>query len=537
MLRMALALAAAALLVPRMEAAGPVQSGPNPDAAALAARIDKALDAAWKARKITPAEPATDGEFLRRVYLDLAGRIPMVAEARSFLADTGQDRRQRLIADLLSRASYARHMTTVWRRLLMPEADSNIQFAFLTVGFDSWLRKQFAENIGYDKMAREILTVAIDQRAQQQIFGNDITKPTPIGYYFAKEVKPENLAAGSARVFLGLRLECAQCHDHPFASWTRDQFWGLAAFYAGLSGRDNGGGFVTPEREVGDRREISIPGTERVVQACFPDGGEPVWKFKAGSRQTLADWMTDKKNPYFAKAAVNRVWAHLFGIGLVEPVDEMAGGQDTKVYHAELLDELAKAFNDSNFDLRFLFEAIAGSKAYQLTSRGAGPAPLYSRQLLRGLTGEQLFDSLAVATGQPNVLGDDPFAIFFGNQDARGQFLTKYGRQSGKPSDHETSIIQALLLMNGEFVDGATHPSKSELLGALLEAPFLAEKSRIEAIYLATLSRMPTERELEKADSFIGRAAAATDAQQTRTEAIADVFWALINSTEFAFNH
>ena len=215
----------------------------------------------------------------------------------------------------------------------------------------------------------------------------------------------------------------------------------------------------------------------------------------------------------------------------------MAGGQDTKVYHAELLDELAKAFAEHNFDLRFIFEAIAGSKAYQLTSRGAGPAPLYSRQLLRGLTGEQLYDSLAVATGQPNVLGDDPFAIFFGNQDARSQFLTKYGRQSGKPSDHETSIIQALLLMNGEFVDGATHPSKSELLGALLEAPFLDEKSRIEAIYLATLSRMPTEREVEKADSFIGRAAAGMDGKQARTEAIADVFWALINSTEFAFNH
>ncbi|HEY3787604.1 MAG TPA: DUF1549 and DUF1553 domain-containing protein [Urbifossiella sp.] len=530
------------LLPPAAAAAAPAAAADPPksstEAAALTARIDARLADAWKSKKIVPAEPSTDGEFLRRVYLDLAGRIPSIAEARQFLADTSADKRRRLVAELLQRPTYATHMTTVWRRLLVPEADTNFQFNFLSIGFDAWLKQQFAKNAGYDQMARELLTVSIDQNGANQFFNSsNIGQPTPIAFYFAKEAKPENLASSSARVFLGLRLECAQCHDHPFATWTRDQFWGLAAFYAGLKVQDRGEGFIIPQKEVLDRRELSIPGTDRMVQAVFPDGTEPVWKFKTGPRQTLAEWVTAKENPYFAKATVNRVWAHMFGIGLVEPVDEMVGGQDTKIYHMELLDELAKSFTAHKFDLKFLFEAIAGSKAYQLSSRGAGPAPLYSRQPLRGLTGEQLYDSLSVATGQPNAVGDDPFAQFVGGVNNRAEFLTKFGKQTGKSTEHETSIIQALTLMNGQFVGNATNPSRSELLSAVIEAPFLNEKSRVEAIYLATVSRLPSERELERTESFIRRSAAGNAPKKARTEAIADVFWALINSTEFVFNH
>jgi hypothetical protein len=472
------------------------------------------------------------------VYLDLAGRIPSITEVRKFLEDKSPDKRRLLIAELLGRPTYAKHMTAVWRRLLLPEIDNNLQLAFIVIGFDAWLKQQFAKNTGYDAMVRELVTVPFDQRSNNQLFnGNQIGQPTPMAYYFAKEAKAENLAASAARSFLGLRLECAQCHDHPFATWTRDQFWGLAAFYAGLRSQDRGEGFIVPEKEVVDRRELAIPGTDRVVQATFPDGTEPVWKFKSGPRQTLADWLVGKDNPYFAKATVNRVWAHLFGVGLVDPVDEMVGGQDTKVFHAELLDELAKAFVASKYDLKYLFEAIAGTRAYQLSSRGTGPAPLYSRQPLRGLTGEQLYDSLFVATGQPDAVGDDPFAIFNGGNNARGEFLAKFGQQTGKSTEHETSIIQALTLMNGQFVGNATNPTRSELLTAVVEAPFLNEKSRVEALYLATVSRMPTEKELERAESFIARSAAGKVGKQARAEAIADVFWSLVNSTEFVFNH
>jgi len=534
--RFAYGIAVVGLLLAGSPAAA--DSKPSTEAAKLTAKIDARLDVSWREKNVAPADAASDSEFLRRVYLDLAGRIPSIAETRSFLEDKSADKRRKLIAELVSRPTYARHMTTVWRRLLLPEADTNLQFSFIAIGFDAWLKQQFTKNTGYDAMVRELLTVKFDQQSNQQLFNAaQIGQPTPIAYYFAKEAKPENLAASSARAFLGLRLECAQCHDHPFATWTRDQFWGLAAFYAGLRSQDRGEGFIVPEREVLDRRELAIPGTDRVVQASFPDGTDPVWKFKAGPRQTLAEWVTNKDNPYFAKATVNRVWAQMFGVGLVEPVDEMAGGQDTKIFHAELLDELAKSFVASKYDLKFLFEAIAGTKAYQLSSRGSGPAPLYSRQPLRGLTGEQLFDSLFVATGQPDAFGDDPFAIFNGGNNARAEFLAKFGQQTGKATEHETSIIQALTLMNGQFVGNATNPSRSELLSALVEAPFLDEKSRIEALYLATVSRTPTEKELEKAESFIARSSGGKDGKKARTEAIADVFWALINSTEFVFNH
>lgn len=514
----------------------PARPEPSKTAAALSARIDELLAATWAKQRITPAEAASDGEFLRRVYLDLAGRIPTVAETRTFHADKRADKRRHLVAELLSRPTYAKHFTDVWRRLLIPEADTNINFAFVAPGFDAWLREQFAKNVPYDQMVRELLTSPINQQATQQIYGGGTGKPTPVAYYLAKEGKPENLAASSARVFLGIRLECAQCHNHPFAAWTRDQFWELAAFFGGIKGRDRGDGIMFPEKEVLDSRELNIPGTDQVVQANFPDGTEPKWKFKVGPRETLAEWVSGKNNPYFAKATVNRVWSQFFGVGLVEPVDEMVGAQDTVIHHAELLNELAKEFVANKYDLKLLMEAIAGSKAYQLSSRGKGPAPLFSRHPLRGLTGEQLFDSLATATGQPDATGEDPFAIFNGGS-PRQEFLTKYGQQTVKSTEYETSIIQALTLMNGKFVGEATNPAKSELLTAVVEAPFLNDRSRIEAIYLATLSRKPTEKELENALSFVDRSATGEDAKTRRNEAFADVFWAIINSAEFVFNH
>ncbi len=419
----------------------------------------------------------------------------------------------------------------------MPEADTNLNFTFFAPGFEAWLRQQFAKNVPYDQMVRELLTAPVDQQAMQRIYNaNSIAQPTPIAFYLAKEGKPENLAAASARVFLGIRLECAQCHNHPFAEWSRDQFWEFAAFFAGIKSRDRGDGIAFPEKEVLDTRELAIPGTERVVQATFPDGTEPKWQFKVGPRQTLADWVAKKDNPYFARATVNRVWAHFFGVGLVEPVDEMTGGQDTVVHHAKLLDELAKAFVANKYDLKFLVEAIVNTRAYQLSSIGRGPAPLFSRHPLRGLTGEQLFDSLATATGQSDAVGEDPFAVFNGGSPRR-EFLTKFGQQTAKSTDHETSIIQALTLMNGRLVGEATSPTRSELLTAVLEAPFLNDRSRVETIYLATLSRQPTAKEMEKALAFVEKAAAGDDAKKARNEAFADVFWALLNSAEFVFNH
>src|SRR5438445_4202769 len=256
---------------------------------ALAAKIDQHLAASQASAKVQPATLADDAEFLRRAYLDIIGRVPSVTEARKFLNDKAPGKRRQLIDHLLASPGYVNHFTNEWRALFLAEANSTFIGRYLVPGFETWLKEELKKNAGYDQIVRKILTVPMDQNANQafNFFGGG-GDPNPAGFYMSKEIKAENLAAATARMFLGIRLECAQCHDHPFATWKREQFWGMAAFFAGLQRQENGD-FSFPTREINDRREIAIPSTDRVVQASYLDGSEPQWKFKVGSRVTLAD--------------------------------------------------------------------------------------------------------------------------------------------------------------------------------------------------------------------------------------------------------
>jgi len=360
------------------------QSQLETDVQKLAARIDGRLTAEWAASEVVPAPLAGDEEFLRRVYVDIAGRIPAVAEARAFLNDKSPDKRRRLVSKLLDSPRYVTHFTNFWRAVLLPEATSSFQARFLVPGFETWLRKYLVKNAGYDEMVRDLLTAPINPQGFRGRLA--ASEPTPIAFYLVKELRPENLASGVTRTFLGVRLECAQCHNHPFAGWKREQFWNFAAFFAGIKGRTQDD-FTTPVAERIDKREIDIPGTGKVVQASFLDGTEPQWKFKVSPRKTLADWMTSADNPYFARAAVNRLWAHFFGHGLIEPVDEMAGTENVSNY-PELLDELAKDFAAHRFDLKYLIRAITSTRAYQLTSAGKDKMEpgTFARMPVRGMS-------------------------------------------------------------------------------------------------------------------------------------------------------
>lgn len=521
-------LAVAALAAPAAFA-----NDPQPDARALAlaARIDKHLADGWAAAKVEPAPLADDAEFLRRIYLDLAGRIPGVAEARKFLDDKRPDKRHRLIEQLLARPRYVTHFANYWRALLLPEADANFQVRFTVPQFETWLKKQLQENTGYDLIARAILTAPINIDRRQAAFGRG-GAADPLGFYVAKEFKPENLAASTARLFLGVRVECAQCHNHPFAEWKRDQFWGLAAFFAGIEGRRQGD-FTNATGERLDKTEIAIAGTDRVVQASFLDGKQPEFKSGASPRGTLADWMTAADNPFFARAAVNRLWAYLLGTGLVEPVDEMVGGESTPVFPA-LLDELAREFAAQKFDLKHLLRAITYSKAYQLTSRATHTSQddlrVFARMPLRGLTPEQLWDSLAEATGFDDQSPNDPYAPARGGNSPRTEFLTKFPNQTERAVDAQTTILQALALMNGRVVAGETSLDRSRMLAGILDAPFLDTAGRIEALYLATLTRIPTVKEVERITKYV-------EEVKDPKAALADVLWALLNSSEFILNH
>src|SRR5207302_7990497 len=208
------------------------------------------------------------------------------------------------------------------RLVMLPEAESNLEVRFLVPGFEAWLRKQLMANTGFDALVREILTVPVDPR----LAANPLQPQadvTPVGFYQAKQLKPENLAAGTARMFLGVRIECAQCHDHPFDAWKREQFWGYAAFFAGVERDQNGEkGALDAIRELFDRRELAIPGTDTKVVPTYLDGAQPKLKFRDSSRTKLADWMISDSNSYLAKTAVNRLWEQFFGIGIVNPVDD-----------------------------------------------------------------------------------------------------------------------------------------------------------------------------------------------------------------------
>jgi hypothetical protein len=198
----------------------------------VAARIDRLLEESWKKAKITPARPADDAEWLRRVYLDLAGRIPSVAEARSFLGDRGPDKRKRLVETLLAGPRYPTAFAGIWRRLLLPEDGGNLQVRLLAGNFEQWLRSWLASDRGYDWLVHQLATSAPDPRGMRGIS----TNPTSV-FYFAKENKPEEIAATFSSTFLGVNLQCAQCHNHPFASWKREQFWSFAAFFSDLQPR------------------------------------------------------------------------------------------------------------------------------------------------------------------------------------------------------------------------------------------------------------------------------------------------------------
>jgi hypothetical protein len=490
----------------------------------LAARIDRLLGEAWKKADVTPARPAADAEWLRRIYLDLAGRIPSVTEARSFLADRRADKRKRLVESLLAGPRYPTWFASVWRALLLPEVDTNLQLRIQGPAFERWLRDWLASGRGYDAMVRDLLTNTGNPG------GRVVTGSAAGLFYVAKENKPEELAGAASRLFLGVNLGCAQCHNHPFAAWKREQFWSFAAFFSDVQPR---------ARNARDRRavrlsvgELAIPGTEKVVKARYLDGKQADLQGGTAPRQVLAEWMTATDNPYFARAAVNRVWAHFFGTGLAEPLDEMVG-TDSVPSHPAVLDELARAFAEQKYDLRWLIRAVTATRAYQLSSARSHASQddphRFARMAIRGLGGEQLFDSIAQATGfrEETPAGRrNPLNI----GDPRTEFLTKFAASSARATDAQTSILQALTLMNGRVMTTATSVRRSETLQAVVDAPFLDVPAKIETLYLATLSRKPTARETTRLARHVEQAS-------NQGEALADVFWALLNSVEFVVNH
>jgi hypothetical protein len=493
-------------------------------AAELAAKIDAYLAAKWKERKATPAPRADDAEWVRRLHLDLTGRIPDILAARDFAENPAKDKRAKLIDTLLASDRYPLHFANVWRSWFMPDSNDQ-QVMFLIPGFENWLRGQFKSNAGYHTMAASVIT------------GKTSTATGADAFYQANLFKPEALASAVSRLFLGVKLECAQCHNHPFAKWQRKQFWEFAAFFTGINNRFArfGGLGGQPPAVAGGTGEIKIPGTDKTVKARFLDGKLPKWK--GDTRSTLADWIATPDNALFARAAVNRYWEYLTGTGLVEPLDEESA--DNPPSHPELMTLLAKQFAAHDFDLKYLIRAITLSRAYQLSSKhthaSQADARLFARMKVRGLSPEQLFDSLALATGQKDPEPDYTTNPFFGRVNPgtpRADFLRRFPNQD-KRTEQQVSILQALYLMNGKIVADATSLEHNKNLAIIAQATTVRTSRRIEQLFLITLARKPTPAESVRLVKYVDKGGPTADPAL----ALCDVFWALLNSSEFCVNH
>jgi len=487
-------------------------------------QVNAQMESHWKVDKVQPAPESSDAAFLRRIWLDLAGKIPRVATARKFLSGESRDGRRQLIDQLLASPTYVTSQADLWQSALIPEAASDRQLRFLQPSFEAWLRDQLREDVPYDSLVRELLTTPIrniqgDPQANRE--------PAPDVFFRGKQLKPENLAAATARSFLGVRLECAQCHDHPFDVWKQRQFWSFAAFFSGVNG-ENPFAMIQEKR---DSREIAIPDSKVVAQAAFLNSDEPDWS-SGSSRETLTEWITSADNPWFSRMAANRMWGHFFGRGFVDPIDDF--GASNPPSHPETLELLAREFAGHDFSLKFLIRVIVSTRAYQLTSRKTDssqtPPEMFARMSVKGLTPRQIFSSLAVALGT-----FQPFTVpgQFNDRPAEAEFFNTFSNESDSVLERPTTILQALVMMNGDLMTQGTSIENSRTLRSVVEYPFFTTEDRIEALYLAALSRRPTEKEQQRLNTYVTDASPKDDV----SKALADIYWALLNSSEFLFNH
>jgi hypothetical protein len=492
-----------------------------PSSAAMAARIDELLDERLREAGAQPGGPATDAELLRRASLDFNGVIPSGSEVSAFLADTSDDKRARLTDRLLANPRYSTHLAEVWSKMLLP-ADAQNERPAEVAGFTAWLRRRFAENIRYDVVVADLLTTTgSSNRGGAALF------------YTAAGLKPEELAASTSRILLGVQIHCAQCHNHPFDHWRQEDFWSFAAFFARVQ---QAPGSRAPDVQLVDAvaGEVTLPGSTQVVPPKYLGADPPSEDADVNRRRQLAIWLVSRDNPYFAQVAVNRVWALLFGRGLVHPVDDF--GKHNPPSHPQLLIELADYFADNGYDLKSVYRAIGQTRAYQRSSEwrseGAPPAPeLFGRMQVKTLTPEQLYDCLVRATrlALPDNMPANPGQPM---PDARAQFVARFNIGTTEATEFVAGIPQIMALMNGVLTSQATNPEQGGLLQAL-DAPLFDDGERVESLFLSVLSREPTAEERSKLVEYVSQGGAAGD----RRKALGDLLWAMLNSPEFILNH
>ena len=491
--------------------------------------IDELVDAKLRALKIQPSAVADDAEFLRRASLDLTGQPPTPEEVRVFLGDKTPSRtkRSRMIDKLIASPAFTDHWTLKWGDLLQNSRKYLGEKG--AYGFQEWIRRSIAENRPFDEFVRELLTSR----------GSSYEEPATNYFRVTPNAKPT--MERTTQVFLGVRMVCAQCHDHPFERWTQKQYYEMAAFFSAVGVRP---GYEVGEEIVFDQRrdyEMKHPKDGRVVEPNFMVPAVMVRERQdAGRREALAEWLTSPQNPFFAKSTANRVWSYFLGRGVIEPVDDIRASNPPS--NPALLEALTKDFVDSGFDMRRLMRTIANSRTYQASIAtnewNEKDFDNFSHAVPRRLSAEQLMDALTLATGVrpavPEVPLDTRAAQFVDPHIGKEGFLDLFGRPARESACEcerraDLSLPQALNLVNGKTISDAVADSRGRIAKAILAGR--SDREIVEELYLASLSRFPTEDERKLALNYLDAGG------RGRTARAQDLLWALVNSKAFLYNY
>ncbi|MAG94115.1 MAG: hypothetical protein CMJ48_10235 [Planctomycetaceae bacterium] len=530
--------------LPGVWGAAPTQTGKKAEfttgsSDVLIAFINDQIRAGWEDSEFQPSPVAADAEWLRRVYLDIVGTIPSAPAVQKFLADKDKAKRSKVIDKLLDDEGYVRNFTTVWANLLIGQQTPR---RVSRAGMQKFLREAFGRNRPWDKVVYDLVTAE-----------GHFEENGAVNYMLASI--PNNNDAGATatarttRLFMGVQVQCTQCHNHPFNDWQMDQFWEFNSFFRQMRRIDHRKYDEKTGRMVDDFSEVVFQEFNGPVyyekrdgsmQVAYPkyfkdpvDPGEGIHR-----RQELGKKMVDGENPYIAQAMVNRMWGHFLGYGFTKPVDDM--GPHSPATHPELLNRLSAEFVKSGYDLKQLIRWICNSEAYNLTSMiaaknvddnpGAGESPMFTHLYIKHFTAEQLYNSLIVATSAHKSGRTNWDAAERQRQQWSGQFVTLFGTgENDLVTNYNGSIPQALVMMNGDLIQNATNGKGGSFLNSIVKSRD-SDSEKIRKLYMATLSRLPSRVESRAAGKMLG-------AYPDRGTAYQDLFWALLNSNEFVMNH
>ena len=474
--------------------------------------------------RMTPSGLCSDEVFVRRLYLDITGLLPTVEESTAFLKDSSPNKRAKLIDQLLEKKEFTELWVMKFSELLQIQTDDNQGMSYkATLRYFNWLKDRIANNVPMDQIVKDLITSS----------GGTFTHPATNFY----QVERDNLkiTENVAQVFMGMRLQCAQCHNHPFDRWTQDEYYSFASFFSQV-GRKNG---ADPrEKIIYNRRsgEINHPVHKKPMPPKFLGDDTPEIPKGADRREILAEWLASPKNPFFARNLANLVWAHFFGQGIIEPVDDVRVSNPPS--NPELLDQLSKKFTDYNYDFKKLVRDVCNSRIYQLSTKtnptNESDTRNFARSQLRRLRAEVMLDVISQATETKNKFQGLPLgakAIQIADGRVSNYFLTTFGRAKRETVCScevvmDPSLSQALHLLNGDTTN------KRISQGRLVESSLKAGKQPeqiIDELYLRCYSRKPRESEKTKL--------LATLDQKDPRQGLEDIFWALLNSKEFIFNH